>query len=515
MKILVNISRILIGLLFIVSGFVKLNDPTGFSYKLDEYFTVFADDVSTQQDSMVTTFTVDNNSEQLVTPFFKFSKEVAFVINQGAVTTQIKDNDTSYLSKLEVLQNGTAVFSQDLQFEKRDSIFTSTDLKITSKVNDEVVLDKSLSLSNPATETTTYDLDVSGYVKPANWAEGMFTWMRGYALFFAVFMSWLEAILGFALLIGWQPKFTNWMLALLTIFFGFLTLYSWIYDKVTDCGCFGDAIPMNPEESFYKNVVIGIFIIILFIGRKHIKPIFSNSFAVKVLTVLTLILVGFSMYCKHYLPVIDFLHYSEGTDIREGMKVPEGMRASDHIQTTYLYKAKDGSGETAEVLYDSDKNTFEPKLDYTKWAYDKVIGEKILEEAYTPPIHDFAFYDETQNNNYIDDFWLKENKLLVVIHDVKNTNVEAVKKINEIAEAWTKDGYEMWALTASPKEDVEKFRHDNQISTYNFHYGDNTNLKSIVRSSPGLLLITDTSVVTKVWPGTRLPKYKKIVKHLK
>jgi hypothetical protein len=126
-----------------------------------------------------------------------------------------------------------------------------------------------------------------------------------------------------------------WMLILITVFFGFLTLYSWIYDKVTDCGCFGDAIPMNPEESFYKNVVIGVFVLLLYWGKKHITPVFSNSFAVKVLTVLTLLLVGFSMYCKHYLPVVDFLHYSEGTDIRAQMVVPDGERAADHVITTY------------------------------------------------------------------------------------------------------------------------------------------------------------------------------------
>src|SRR5690606_42138432 len=38
MKYLVGISRIFVGILFIISGFVKLNDPLGFSYKLQEYF---------------------------------------------------------------------------------------------------------------------------------------------------------------------------------------------------------------------------------------------------------------------------------------------------------------------------------------------------------------------------------------------------------------------------------------------------------------------------------------------
>ncbi|MFT7592520.1 MAG: hypothetical protein ACI9UJ_002458, partial [bacterium] len=115
-------------------------------------------------------------------------------------------------------------------------------------------------------------------------------------------------------------------------------------------------------------------------------------------------------------------------------------------------------------------------------------------------------------NNYIEDFWLKDKKLLLVMHDVNKANPEAIKEIREIAKQWTEDGNEFWALTASPREDVEVFRHDNQISEFDFYYGDNTNLKSIIRSNPGLLLITDTSVVRKVWPSTRLPKYKKILR---
>jgi uncharacterized membrane protein YphA (DoxX/SURF4 family) len=42
-NIITQFSRIFVGILFIISGLIKLNDPVGFSYKLDEYFseTVF------------------------------------------------------------------------------------------------------------------------------------------------------------------------------------------------------------------------------------------------------------------------------------------------------------------------------------------------------------------------------------------------------------------------------------------------------------------------------------------
>lgn len=511
MKYLVQFSRVLVGLLFILSGLLKLNDPTGFSYKLEEYFAVFAGDMEEDQDSISTRISFYNNEAFITKALHKSTKAIDFTITQQDWSTVVEETgDTLYKSKVQVIQNGNVVFTQDLATP--DSVWSNDNLNIHSMVGSEVVVSKSIELSKPSKPAQSIEGDLLPYIKEDGWSVGFFQWLGKYALVMAIFVSWLEAILGFALLIGWQRKFTAWMLVLITLFFTFLTLYSWVYNKVTDCGCFGDALPMNPEESFYKNVVIGVFIAIIFFWNKHIKPVFSNPFGVKVLTILTLLLVGFSLYCRQYLPVVDFLHYSEGTDVRAAMVVPEGERASAYVQTTYLYDAKDGSGETIEVVYDSDANTFTPKIDYTKWKYNKVLEEKVIAEAYEPPVHDFAFYSADQSNNYLDDFWTAENKLLVVVHDVKKANTKAIKEIDQLAKQWKEDGYEFWALTASAPEEVEAFRHENQISNFEFYYGDNTNLKSIIRSNPGLLLFTDTSVVRKVWPGTRLPKYKRILK---
>ncbi len=511
MKFVVNTSRILIGLLFILSGLIKLNDPTGFSYKMDEYFTVFADDLSPEQDTIQTTIQLGDQTFETTTALLPQSKVLSYTVMQSAWS--YVGEDSTRKSTVSIIQNGNPVHEFALS-TKIDSGY-SNNLSFKSSINGSEIDSKAFPIKDVQLETSAHDVAISEYVKPPNWAVNLFNALRDYALFVAIFMSWLEAILGFALLIGWQRNFTMWMLILITVFFGFLTLYSWIYDKVTDCGCFGDAIPMNPEESFYKNVVIGVFVLLLYWGKKHITPVFSNSFAVKVLTVLTLLLVGFSMYCKQYLPVVDFLHYSEGTDIRAQMVVPDGERAADHVITTYLYEAKDGSGAQQKVVYDSDKNSFEPKIDYSKWKYVDVVDEQTLEEAYEPPIHDFVFYDKEQTNNFIEDFWLTENKLLMVMHDVKKANEKAMPEIREIAAQWKELGHPFWALTASSPEEVEEFRHKHQLSDIEFYYGDNTNIKSIIRSNPGLLLITDTSKVKRVWPSTRLPKFKKIVKHVK
>jgi len=41
MKILVNIARVLVGVLFIFSGLIKANDPLGLSYKMQEFFDLW------------------------------------------------------------------------------------------------------------------------------------------------------------------------------------------------------------------------------------------------------------------------------------------------------------------------------------------------------------------------------------------------------------------------------------------------------------------------------------------
>jgi len=92
-----------------------------------------------------------------------------------------------------------------------------------------------------------------------------------YALAFAVFVCIAEILLGLATLMGARIKLVTWLLIILNTFFTGLTFYSAYFNKVTDCGCFGDAIPLTPWESFTKDVVLMFFILIIFINRKKIK----------------------------------------------------------------------------------------------------------------------------------------------------------------------------------------------------------------------------------------------------
>src|SRR5688572_3295105 len=93
-----------------------------------------------------------------------------------------------------------------------------------------------------------------------------------YALEIGVVLIVLEVVLGVAVLINYRMTLSTKVLMALLIFFTFLTFYSAYFDKVTDCGCFGDAIKLTPWQSFYKDLILMAFVLHLYWYRKRYAP---------------------------------------------------------------------------------------------------------------------------------------------------------------------------------------------------------------------------------------------------
>lgn len=506
MKYPVTLLRIFIGVLFIFSGLIKSNDPTGFSYKLDEYFSVFAEDLETKQDSISIELSGLDGVTTFITALNPRSPQIQLVASTSDwVAIPIDEETTTFLSSASIRFAGNEIYSTDL-----NALDTGESLErfnAVVKLGDKELLSKEIVFKGIQDNNVLESVDTSPYVKENSWLVGFMENMRNYALALAIFVCVVEILLGIALLIGWVPTFTLSMLVLMLVFFGFLTYYSAEFNKVTDCGCFGDAIKLTPWQSFYKDLIFLISVVIIFIGKKYVKPIFSNPFSVRFLTVCALLSAGFSLYCWHYLPVKNFLKFKEGTDIRKEMQVKEGGRETDHVIREYIY---DDNGKEVIVTWDSDDNSFTPNIN-TDWNFLRVGEEKVLEKRDEPDIHDFKIMDESQSNDYIEDFFTADRyKMLLVINDVEQARTSSMPKIKELIAAWKEAGHAVYPLTASPQDKVEAFRHEHQLDVP-FYYGDKTNLKSIIRSNPGVVLV-DSSTVIKTWPSTRLPKVKKLLK---
>jgi hypothetical protein len=149
----------------------------------------------------------------------------------------------------------------------------------------------------------------------------------------------LEVLLGVAMLIGYEMKITVALTAGLIVFFTFLTGYSAYFNKVTDCGCFGDFLKLEPWTSFKKDLVLSGMVTILIMGLRHNVAWFSRPFGHKLMAVMAAGLSVFAFVCYLYLPVWDFLPYKEGNDIKAIMEtLPPGERASDSMRITFVLK---------------------------------------------------------------------------------------------------------------------------------------------------------------------------------
>jgi len=319
MKALVNFARIIVGVLFIFSGFVKMVDPLGFSYKLEEYF-------------------------------------------------------------------GPAVF--DIEF------------------------------------------------------------LVPYSLVLAVVLVIFELLLGVMLLLGYAMKFTRWSLLLMIIFFTFLTFYSAYFNKVTDCGCFGDAIPLNPWQSFIKDVILLILILLIFKKNEFIKSIFSVNTNKWIIFVVFIGCLGITYQVLTRLPIIDFRAYKIGNSI------PEKRQAQ---------------------------------------------GNEI------PAIQDFYVFDR---NEEIADEILKEEKLLMIVSYNMNLSEksgwEEVEKITKEAE---ENGYKIIGITSSGDKAIEEKQEEFNID-FPFYAMDETASKTIIRANPGLVTLEKGIVTQKVhWRDAKKLKF--------
>lgn len=217
--------------------------------------------------------------------------------------------------------------------------------------------------------------------------KGMMLWLNEQALIFSLVIITLEVVLGVALLLGWRTKLVSWLLLLLMVLFTFLTSYVLFSGKIRACGCFGDCIPLTPVQTFTKDIVLLILVLLIIAGRKYIKPLFSNT----VNTVLFLIslfgVLGLQWYVLKHLPVKDCLPFKAGNNILELRKMPKGA-VPDKFEYKFVYK-KNGEIKEFEVS----------ALPDSTWEFvDR--KQALIEKGKNniPLINDFVLRTENEND---------------------------------------------------------------------------------------------------------------------
>lgn len=327
--------------------------------------------------------------------------------------------------------------------------------------------------------------------------------LHDYATGLAIFLCTLEIILGALLLLGLWSVRVAWGLLLIIIFFTFLTFYSAFFKVVTSCGCFGDAIPLTPWQSFGKDLVLLAMILLIFIEKDQIQPLIKKESAQKFVAYLVIAAsLGFGLYTTNFLPILDFLPYKVGNNIPELMRVPPGA-PQDEYEITYTLKNKQSSA--------TQKMTDKEYLKTEIWK-DKnweIIGEpesKLIKKGFDLKIKDLKITD-SQGTDYNAE--LLENpfyNLVIVAYDLSKADQQAIGDLNALAiNAAENFNIRTVFLTSNSVQDAELFSKRNKLVMELF-FADAIPLKSMVRSNPGLMLLKGGTVVNK-WHYNNLPSY--------
>lgn len=322
----------------------------------------------------------------------------------------------------------------------------------------------------------------------------------------AILLCTLEIVLGALLLLGFWGKKVSWGLLILIIFFTLLTFVSAFFKVVTSCGCFGDAIPLTPWQSFGKDLVLLVLIVYVFLKKNFIKPAVQKVKSQRnIAIVVSVVSLLFGLYTYNFLPVIDFLPYKVGAHIPSLMVIPPGEKP-DEFQIMYHLKNKKTKAEKDM----SDKDYLKTEI----WKDDnwEIVGEPsktLVKKGYEPKIKDLIITDAS-GTDYTKE--LIENpyySLVFVAYNLNDTNEKAIGDLNALAlNATQQFNIRSVLLTSNSASDAEKF-----IKKYNLFsevfYADAVPLKSMVRANPGVLLLKNGVVISK-WHFHNVPSFEQL-----
>ena len=328
----------------------------------------------------------------------------------------------------------------------------------------------------------------------------LFELLVPFALLISIALCTLEIIIGIALLMNYKMRIVLKLLLSLIVFFTFLTFYSAYFNKVTDCGCFGDAIKLTPWESFYKDIILLVFSISIYFLNKNLKnqvgifyiKIFDDKvFRNGIIIVSTIICLIISFSAINFLPFIDFRAYKIGNYI------PDLMNPSEELKYSYIME-KEGREYEFES-YPLDES----------FTFKKI---KLLNPEAQPKITDYSLWNET--GDYTNESFLG-NKLFIIIHDVNKMGLKGRKLEDFISHLKILvSNINFWIepiiITSSDSKSFNDFKEKYNIEIKNV-YGDATVLKTIIRSNPGFFLLRNGTVTGK-WHYNKFPDAKEILR---
>jgi uncharacterized membrane protein YphA (DoxX/SURF4 family) len=321
-------------------------------------------------------------------------------------------------------------------------------------------------------------------------------WAVPSALILSVIMNAAEFTIGGLLILRIKTKWVIIIALLMMIGFTITTLFDALYSPVPDCGCFGDALIISNWQTFYKNLVINAFILIVFIRRLDFKEYSSKIIEYSGLAAVILGFASFEVYNINNLPIVDFRPWKLNNRL-----VPENPKPVQYFLTYKNTK----TGEEKEYL--SKELPWKDSLFMAewKWASSREIDPNIAE------MNVFPMIDEGGNDVSKEIVSDSNFVFIFVIYNLNKVPTKTVAPINEFYALASKNNYNVVLLSSDLPSDLRDFREKNKMSDIPVFNSDDTALKAAVRSNPGLIVVKSGKVIAK-YHHRNFPTFEEFIK---
>ena len=308
----------------------------------------------------------------------------------------------------------------------------------------------------------------------------------------AVLLAAAEFALGIFMLFAIRRRLVSRLVLAFMAVMTAITVWIFAADPVKDCGCFGDAIVLTNGETLLKNIILSVCAVAVALRPAYMVKFISRSNQWIVMNYAVVYILATSVWCLYSLPTFDFRPYHVGVNIKQDMTIPKGAPLTEYSTTFIMSK----DGETREFTLDN----------YPDSTWQFVDARTVItKQGYEPPIHDFSMTAADTGEDITDSVLThKGYTFLLISPSLAKADDSNFGDIDQIYEYARENDVPFYCLTASAERDINRWR-DITGAEYPFCNTDETTLKTIIRSNPGLLLMHNGTIVGK-WSHNRLPQ---------
>lgn len=323
------------------------------------------------------------------------------------------------------------------------------------------------------------------------------TGLLHYALALSIFLIVVEFLIGIALVFRLKSKLATLGLLLIMVVFTVVTYLDARYNMVPDCGCFGDAVKLTNWQTFYKNIYLIILAVIIFAYRNRIRTKMPQGVQSLILVVVVGLYTWFVVFNYRHLPMLDFRDWKVGNDMKA-----EGL---DQVKTFVKYR---------NILTGEEQEFLSPDYPWNDsvWMAEWTFVDQRLDDSGRILKHGVMLEDAEGNDWTEAVFENPDFQLVVVAYDLEESNPNGLKAVKQVIQDAEALNIPIVLLTSSGEPIIERvlLKHEIEVESL---FADDIELKAMIRSNPGLMLMHD-GVVLEKWPFRGFPDREKLASYL-